>query len=277
MTIDRIKQLQKELAELRKNGQLRNMDPWKLEALKRKVNEAVESYVRQRFNAYENFFTTQFRRNYLYQKQNRLLENNIGLKSYKLNQLNPKFEQAYKAANWASLNLIKSQGEDVKNKLKHRFYDWITLSAVGQDKAKLREMTKVPKSEGRVKFILKDQTNKIAANMDNIIAKEYQAIAFQWKTRNDNRVVGKPGGINPGKGSKQHGDHWSRRDKWYYYPNTWATKGSFLNKDKFAGCVTDITDGLPGQPIGCRCRAKNYYELIDLPKELLSDRAKKEI
>ncbi|HDZ5024824.1 TPA: hypothetical protein RTG57_001780 [Campylobacter jejuni] len=192
----------------------------------------------------------------------------VGLSTYKLSDLNLDFKKQYKSQLVYSLNLIKSQNEENLNKLKNRFYDWVNLKTVGDDKVKLQSLTKLPRSDKKIRFILKDQTNKLSASMDGLVADRYNPIAFQWKTRNDNKVVGKPGGKYPGKGVPGiHGDHWARKDQYYYFEKNENVK--FLNVSKFKGKASDIKDGMPGIPIGCRCYAKFIYTLEDLPKDLV--------
>lgn len=211
------------------------------------------------------------RKKFLNLRDKSIFERNIGLSTWRLKDLNPVFREEYQKAIVNSLGLIKTQNEENMLKLKRRFFDWVTLQSqeVKGDAVTLKSLVKLPKDK-KVKFILKDQTNKLASAMDSIVAKEFKAIAFQWKIRKDNRVVGKPGGVNP-KGSKVHGNHYIRSDKWYYYKQTPYLKE--LNLSKFAGSAEDIEDGLPGFPIGCRCWAKNVYRLEDLPKELVKWKA----
>ena len=266
-----IDELRQELENNNKLGLFNNPSVEYMEAIKNKISLKINSYMNRQYKKYSSYFQTNFRRNFLNIKNKKIYKTNIGLKTFKLSDLSPEFEKAYKTANLLSLSLIKSQNDENMRKLQNRFLDWITLKTLNDDKAKLIEMTKIPSNSKRVKFLLKDQSNKVSSNLDNIIADKYQAICFQWKIRNNDRVVGKPGGLYPkATNPKIHGDHWIRKDKFYYYPDNEYVKKGYIDKSKFEGSVNDIQDGRPGIPIGCQCYSVNYYELIDIPKELLT-------
>lgn len=276
--LNEIEQLREDLKENERLGLFNNPSVAFLEKIKSLIAAKVSSYMNKEFEKYSLFFQTNFRRNFLNARNNSIFKTNVGLKSFRLKDLNPEFEKAYKAANFLSLSLIKTQNDENMRKLQNRFLDWVTLKSMNDNKSDLLEITKIPKNNKRVLFILKDQTNKIASNLDNIIADKYDAICFQWKTRNNDRVVGKPGGLYPkATNPKMHGDHWARRDKFYYYPNNEYVKKGYIKTSKFAGSVNDFEDGRPGIPIGCRCYSVNYYELIDLPRELLTEKGLKQI
>lgn len=258
--------LQEDLKQLENDGLLDNPSPSFLQKVLTRINVMCNTYYSKEYAKNSKYFNNKFRKNFL-QNKKKIATMHIGLATYKMNDLNEDFRKQYKGQLLYSLGLIKSQNNANMEKLKNRFYNWVNLKQVGDDKQKLKEMVKLPKQDKKIKFILKDQTNKLVANMDNIIASKYNPIALQWKTRNDNRVVGKPGGLYPGKGSERHGDHWTRKDQYYYYENNENVK--FLNTSKFKGKVSDIKDGMPGMPIGCRCYAKFIYTLNDLPKDMI--------
>lgn len=269
-----LKELIAELKEKNKDGLLRDPSPSYSLKLEKDINSSIKEVVRSLYRGDFDFFSVRFRKAFKKIKKE-IPKRNVGIASYKLKDLNPKFEKAYKVASLNSLRLIKTQNEETMVKLRRRFADWMSVQNSGGKNIKLEEKDILPDSK-HMRFILRDQTNKLSANIDNIVAKEYEAIAFQWKTRNDNRVVGKPGGKYPdtNKQDKTHGNHWDRRDKFFYYAATWATKAKLLELDEFVSSNRAIPDGMPGVPIGCRCWAKNYYRLADLPAELISERGK---
>lgn len=231
-----------------------------------RIRAVLKKVFKIELNKTSKFFSSNFRKAYLITKKpSNILSRNVGLKAYTLESLNEDFKKTYKTMLSHNLGLIKTQNAENMLKLENRFVNWVTSKSV-DDKKDLKNLVKLPNNK-RIKFILKDQTNKLTSNFDEIVATKYGAIAMQWKTRSDNRVVGKPGGLYPGKGSTKHRDHWSRKDKFYYYPSNPVNKS--LNLSKFEGSVDTLKDGLPGQPIGCRCYARYYYDLDDLPKELV--------
>lgn len=260
--------LRDELQEYKKDGLLESLSASFLEKLQFKINVATSKFFKKYLSAKSMWYSSNYRRNFWSTKKS-LFSRNVGLKSYKLEDLNSEFASAYRAGIELSLSLIKSHSDETKLKMRRRFLDWVT-SADYRDKEDLNEAIKLP-SDKKTKFLLRDQTNKLASTLDNIVAEKYGAIAFQWKVRNDNKVSGKPGGKNEkaDKDSKVHGDHWSRKDKFYYYTRMDDSIKAKLNLKKFAGSEKDLKDGMPGIPIGCRCYAKNFYFIEDLPAEFI--------
>lgn len=260
--------LRDDLDEMRKDGLLDNPSPSFMDKLQSKINGVLKSTFKKLWNKESKWFTSSFRGNYLDYKKS-LQVRNAGIKGYKLEDLNPLFINAYKTRLQSSLDLIKTQNQENMLKLKRRFLDW-TTQAEFRNKNDLKEAIKLPKDK-RIRFILRDQSNKMSASLDNIVAEKYGAICFEWKTRNDNRVSGKPSGLYPkvNDNSPYHGDHWSRRGKFYYYSNIPQEVKNKLNLKAFAGSDKSLKDGLPGVPIGCRCWCKNYYDIDDLPDELV--------
>lgn len=267
---DSLSLLRDELDEMRKDGLLDNPSPSFMDKLNTKISVCLKDVFKKLWHNHSRFFTSAFRGNYLDAKKS-LQVRNVGIKGYKFDELNPVFSNLYKTRLQSSLDLIKTQNQENMLKLKRRFLDW-TTQAEFRNKTDLKEAVKLPKDK-QVRFILRDQSNKMSASLDNIIAEKYGAICFEWKTRNDNRVTGKPGGLYPkvNDNSTAHGDHWSRRGKFYYYSNIPQEVKNKLNLKAFAGSDKDLKDGLPGVVIGCRCWSKNYYDLDDLPSKYLKE------
>lgn len=262
-----VDKLRNELYELKENGMLDNLSEQGFESVSRSISSRLNEYFSNIFAKQANYFKTNFRKAFNYHRDKGLEQNHKGISRFTLDKLGSRFQNLYMTQNLASVELIKSQNTEMMEKLRNRFVGWITRAST-TNKQELFELTKIPKNDRRLRFILRDQTNKIASNMDNLVAQEAKAIAMQWKTRQDNKVVGKPGGINEEVSNpKVHGNHWKRKDKFYWIPGSPGEHK--LNKAKFEGSVKDLKDGLPGQPIGCRCYAKYFYDIIELPKELV--------
>lgn len=260
--------LHDDLNVMRKDGLLDNPSPSFMEKVQSRINAVLRNTFKKLWNKESRWFASSFRGNYLDYKKS-LQVRNVGIKGYKLEDLNPVFANLYKTRLQSSLDLIKTQNQENLLKLKRRFLDW-TTQAEFRDKDDLKEAIKLPNNK-RIKFILRDQSNKMSASLDNIVAEKYGAICFEWKTRNDNRVSGKPGGLYPkvNDNSPYHGDHWSRRGKFYYYSNIPQEVKNKLNLKNFAGSDKSLKDGLPGTGTACRCWSKNYYDIDDLPEELV--------
>lgn len=265
---DDIEMLRDELIQAKEDGLLDNMSPSFLKRLTQRINARTQSKFDSMLTKAQLWFLSGFRKSYLDYKES-IPKRNVGIKSYKLADLSPKFQREYKMRMEASLNLIKSQNDENMLKMRRRLLDWVTMSDV-RDKTDLKDAIELPNNK-RTRFILRDQENKLCSAMDDIVADSYNAIAFRWMTRNDDRVAGKPGGRYPkaNDDSNMHGDHWSRRGKFYYYSRIDEVTKARLKLDEFAGSDKDLKDGMPGEPVGCRCWAENYYDLDDLPDDLV--------
>lgn len=93
----------------------------------------------------------------------------------------------------------------------------------------------------RAQFIARDQLHKVRSDIDEAQQRDIGIDEFIWRTSQDERVVGNPGGKYP-KGTRMHGDHYHRNGKKYRW-------------DKPPG------GELPGKPIGCRCYAQPMLDV----------------
>lgn len=133
---------------------------------------------------------------------------------------------------------------------------------------------KIRKEDKHFKMTLADQTRKMIGNFDSIVAEKFGAIAFIWNSQVDSSVVGNPKGFYPKVSDpKMHGDHYHRNGKLFYYSNNQTAK-DFKRRGYFSDEVkpAKFEDGMPGQPINCRCFAENIYRLKDIPDEFLTEK-----
>lgn len=204
----------------------------------------------------------------------------IGIASYRLKDLAPLFRKELDNHVANSLALIKTQNEKTMLNLENVFRNWATVPAK-QLRGDLTDPKKIIthlkkevindhdlkyKTAKHLKFILKDQTNKLNASMDTITDKQLDAIGFIWRTSQDNRVVGKPGGLYPvAENPKMHGNHYSREGKFYLYRDSWALKNGYIVPRDGAVYADTVEDGPPGTAIGCRCYKESVFDLEDIP------------
>lgn len=168
-----------------------------------------------------------------------------------------------------SLSLIKTQNDKTMNLIKSRFLGFLS-SDRERPLSEFLQVSKSSKKEDRhLRFILRDQTTKMLGNFDNLIAKKYNAYGFIWENMEDHRVAGY-GKSSSEKAkldkSKTHGDHDSRGGKLYLYEDSWILKEGLIKASMLP--LAKFNDGLPGQPIGCRCWAHNLYDILEIPKYL---------
>lgn len=231
---------------------------------------------------------TKFKKEYNKYIKKGYTKTNPGINAYKINDLKPKFKKELKNSIDNSLGLIKTQNEQTMNLLEQRFRNWANIPSK-ELRASLTNPKKILsnlkenilnesenkyRTEKHLQFIIKDQTNKMLGAMDKITADEIGAIGFIWKTTQDNKVVGTPGGLYP-EGTKAHEDHYDREGKFYIYKDSWAVKNGYIVPRNRIGYSDQIKDGMPSIPIGCRCWAKSIYDLEDIPSEYKSIITKK--
>lgn len=255
-----------ELIETRqKDGDFNPTSKWIVrynEKLKAILNKALK-----RESAYYRTTVLNFlRRTYNIYKDVEFRRNNRGLKGWRLEHIKPYLRQELRNYTLFSLSLINTQNKAAYNKISERFLNWCQS---GKEKTTIQEALAVgytsKKAQRHYQMILKDQSRKMISSFDRIVAREYGAIGFVWKTRRDKKVTGNPS--NNSKPTKEHGDHYIRQDKFYAYPNNWASKNGLLKKST---PLAEFEDGMPGQPINCRCYAYNIYDIEDVPKEWIN-------
>lgn len=243
-----------------------------------RVREAIKAFNSKNFTTYQDKTIKDLRRSYKHYYTSGFELTNKGLKSWKVDTLKPAFRKQLRERINDTLLLIKTQNSSRMSILEARFLNW--LDSKKQDSTtsvSLRESMKVDKTIRQVdkhyRMILSDQTRKMIGNFDHIVAEHYQAIGFFWKTRQDNRVVGNPSGKYPkSTANKMHGDHYERANKFYFYKDTWALKQQLIDTKHKDFAYAEFEDGLPGQPINCRCYAYNIYDLDDVPKKFIKGR-----
>ena len=257
--------LTKELLEARDNGLLENPSPTFFEKMSGNVNRWVDSFYDKESHNFQRQFNTNFRISFF--KKKRELKESLGIKGYHLKDLNKDFQKTYNRFSLSAINLIKSQCDEYKLRLKRKFVDWLTLQQAGGSKENLRDMIKLPHTK-KIRFIERDQTSKMQSTLELITATHFNSLCFEWKTKRDNRVVGNPTGLYP-KGNERHGDHYHRNGKFYYFKSQKRLLiEAGVKLSSFEGTAEDLIekDGYVGQAIGCRCRARHIYRIADLPK-----------
>ena len=123
----------------------------------------------------------------------------------------------------------------------------------------IREEFKV--SDGRAKVLARDQTSKMNTSISSIRQTNLGIDTYIWKTVEDERVVGRPGGKYP-KITKLHRNHWMMQGllcKWDD-PTVYSDdKGKTWKKR-----LQQMPQNHPGVDIMCRCRAAPYIDIEKL-------------
>lgn len=273
--------LEKFYDELKKYDLSRDLSPTAINNLKTLLKQELNKVVAKLRREWHFSNTSKLTKSYRSYKKTGFQKHNA-IKSWKLNEVAPSFRKALKRQIKKSAGLIQSLPEEVVNAIVQRLLG--ALSGGHTSPAKLKEALRITKEFSKankhVKFVIKDQTKKMISSFDKICAQHFDAIGFEWQTMEDSRVAGDPMGLYPkaDDSSKMHGDHYSRNGNFYFYnlPNKWS-KAGLLNLGKIRkekAYAAAIPDGLPGEPIACRCVQHIIYSLEDVPEDYLSDKAK---
>lgn len=123
----------------------------------------------------------------------------------------------------------------------------------------IREEFKV--SDGRAKVLARDQTSKMNTSLTQKRQTQLGIEWYVWKTVEDERVVGRPGGLYP-KGTKLHRNHYIMQGKICKWddPTVYSDDGGKTWKQR----TEEMPQNAPGQDIMCRCRAAPYIDIEKL-------------
>ena len=159
----------------------------------------------------------------------------------------------------ASANLIRDDREQSIHMVLRRFEGWATSIPSGGTKIKLKpkEKSAIKKGMSDVGFkqrrVIIDQTHKLIANINEIVAVDNGAIAARWHSHWQQMNY------------DYRKDHKERDDKIYAVRESWAVKEGYMNPVN--GYTDDITS--PGEEVFCRCNYVYLYHLRQV-KDLLT-------
>lgn len=197
-----------------------------------------------------------------------VLKMHPGVAVYTLNRVRHSLRAELDRRILASANLIKLNREEAIQKTLRRFSGWSTSIPKGGSDAVNRRatnkeirkaLTGLPFVERRV---LIDQGHKLTASINEIIAKDGQALAGRWRSN----------WRQPGYDYRE--DHKERDDQVYAVRGSWALDKGLI-KPGPAGYYDEVT-AVAEEPF-CRCYVVWLYNLRDLPKEMLTRKGADEL
>lgn len=212
-----------------------------------------------------------------------LLQNTSILKDIYTRYLNTQYKQSNPTLTKYEIDLIANKlyevyqirkdytNERLKDMVKKDYNTQLALLGglmVGSRNAILNIKDSVKKLQLNADNMLDDSIHRLRADLNNTTAMEYGAFGYIWKNQQDLRVVGNPHGIYPiVKDPIMHGNHWNRQDKLYLYQDAPSKIKQELKKRgiKFE-LDSDLLDGSPGEPYGCRCYRINIFNLDNISK-----------
>lgn len=202
------------------------------------------------------------------------LERHKGLSRFTLNYMEPKLRSELDRRILASADLIKLNRTAAINKTVQRFSGWATsipvqdyvgggLSASSRSGI-VANAQHIQKSAEQVDYearrVMIDQSHKLIANIDNIIATGNNAIAAEWHSH----------WRQPGYDFRE--DHKERDKLIYLIRGNWAQKNGYVKAGP-AGYLDEITQ--PGEEVFCRCYVTYLYNLRSIPEDMLTQKGRK--
>lgn len=203
-----------------------------------------------------------------------VLERHKGLSRFTLNYMEPKLRSELDRRILASADLIKLNRTAAINKTVQRFSGWATsipvqdyvgggLSASSRSGI-VANAQHIQKSAEQVDYearrVMIDQSHKLIANIDNIIATSNNAIAAEWHSH----------WRQPGYDYRE--DHKERDKMVYLIRGNWAQKNGYVKAGP-AGYLDEITQ--PGEEVFCRCYVTYLYNLRSIPEDMLTQKGRK--
>ncbi|HBY4289888.1 TPA: hypothetical protein MIT84_14960 [Klebsiella pneumoniae] len=202
------------------------------------------------------------------------LERHRGLSRFTLNYMEPKLRSELDRRILASADLIKLNRTAAINKTVQRFSGWATSIPVqdyvgGGLSPSSRSGVNyncdhIQKSAQQVDYearrVMIDQSHKLIANIDNIIATGNNAIAAEWHSHWRQA------------GYDYREDHKERDKLVYLIRGNWAQKNGYV-KAGSAGYLDEITQ--PGEEVFCRCYVTYLYNLRSIPEDMLTQKGRK--
>ena len=183
---------------------------------------------------------------------------------FTVDRLKPKMRAELDRRILASVNLIKFNREESISNMLRRFSGWATSIPIGGSKVvdKKEEKKQIKKEFGMLPFkerrVIIDQTHKLIANINEIVALDNGAIAAKWHSN------WKQSGYN------YREDHKELDENIYLIQNNWAQKDGYVKpKDGYTSNVV-----APGEEVYCRCRYKYLYRVSQLPDEMITQKGK---
>ena len=205
--------------------------------------------------------------NRMVNRNQQILQFHPNVPEFAISNVMPKLRSELDRRVMSSANIIKLNRERAIEETVQRYQGWATSIPPGGTKVAERlkikknisaSLKKLPFKERRV---IVDQSHKMVANLNEIIAIEGNAIAAKWHSNwrepnYDYRL-----------------DHKERDEKIYAIRGSYALKNGWMNKG--AGYTDDMTK--PGEEPNCQCFETHLYILQDLPARMLTKKGKDEI
>ena len=201
-------------------------------------------------------------------KRGAILRHHKGLEAFKLANVKPALHAELDRRIRAATDLIKLNRPAAVDKTLQRFAGWATSVPAGGSRVIEKVDTKkdIRKALAQLPFEVRrlniDQSHKLVASLNQIIADDAGAIAGKWYSHFQQA------------GYDYRKDHKKRHDKIYLIRNSWAHRAGLVKPGK-PGYLDEIT--APGEEPFCRCFVTYLYHLRALPENMLMAKGKAEL
>jgi len=194
-----------------------------------------------------------------------LMRKNPGVSQFTINNVKPKLRAELNRRIQSSANLITLNRDASIAKTLQRFAGWASSVPIGgTDVVKRKEVKQnirrgiagLPFEERRC---LIDQSAKLVATVNDIVAVDGGAIAMQWKHVNE-----------AGEAYDPRPEHVAMDGNIYLIRGSWADKKGFVKPSKG---YTDQIEA-PAELPFCRCSGVYKFALRDLPQSMLTLKGK---
>lgn len=195
---------------------------------------------------------------------------NPGVERFTLDKVKPMLRAELDRRIAASANLIKLNRQESIDKTLRRFQGWSTsippggVSAESKTEVKSnvrRALAQLPHAE---RFVIIDQSHKLIASINEIVATDGGAIAAFWISNY----------MQPNyayRPDHKERDYRQNSGEPYLIRDSWAHREGLVKKGKLG--YTDEVDGPSVAPF-CRCYYRFAHNLRDLPAEMLTAKGK---
>ncbi len=188
-----------------------------------------------------------------------LREKHKGIPEFTLERIKPRLRPQLDRRILASVRLIRLNREESINKALQRLAGWATSIPIGGSDITNRRETaeKIRRSISGLPFeerrVIIDQGHKLAASVNDVIAKDGGAIAMKWHH------------IHPGAHYQSRPEHLARNGKIFPIRDSWAHQAGLIRP---AGRKYLDEIDQPGELIFCSCSGVYLYTPAELPPDM---------
>ena len=187
--------------------------------------------------------------------EGRIAKRHGSVHKFTIDRLEPHLRDELERRMFAAQELVDGDKRATLERIHNRFLGLATAGPnPGEAQAAAQGIGKAARdSKAQERMTAVDQTKKLVAGLDEIIAKDGDSIGGYWDATYDIARKHRP-------------EHAARHDRFYVRRGSWAdTQGLVRHPDGYM----DEWD-FPGVLINCQCEYRYVYDLSDCPEEALT-------